>query len=119
MLSQSTKSKCHSSLDRHRKLSLNRLHRNDVLRMIKRRANKAEISSRIGCHTFRATGITAYLSNGGSVEHAQRIANHDSIRSTKLYDRTADELTLDEIEKIHISSHTKNRTAIAIAVLFD
>lgn len=90
------------SLDRRRQLSLSRMHRNDVLRMIKRRAAAAEISSRIGCHTFRATGITAYLSNGGTVENAQRIANHDSIRSTKLYDRTSDELTLDEIEKIHI-----------------
>jgi site-specific recombinase XerD len=58
--------------NRYRKLSLNRMHRNDVLRMIKRRARKADISSSIGCHTFRATGITAYLSNGGSVEHARR-----------------------------------------------
>ena len=55
------------SLDRHRRLSLSRMHRNDVLRMIKRRAKQAGIESRIGCHTFRATGITAYLSNGGSV----------------------------------------------------
>jgi integrase len=78
------------------------MHRNDALRMIKRRARQAEISSTIGCHTFRATGITAYLSNGGSVEHAQRIAAHDSIRSTKLYDRTSDEVSLDEIERIHI-----------------
>ena len=90
------------SLNRRRELSLNRLHRNDVLRMIKRRANKVGIPTCIGCHTFRATGITAYLSNGGSVEHAQRIANHDSIRSTKLYDRTSDEVSLDEIERIHI-----------------
>jgi integrase len=88
--------------NRYRKLSLNRMHRNDVLRMIKRRARKADISSSIGCHTFRATGITAYLSNGGSVEHAQKIAAHDSIRSTKLYDRTSDEVSLDEIERIHI-----------------
>ena len=90
------------SLNRRRELTQNRMHRNDVLRMIKRRAKRAGIESRIGCHTFRATGITAYLSNGGSVEHAQRIANHDSIRSTKLYDRTSDDLTLDEIERIHI-----------------
>ena len=90
------------TVNRRRQLSLNRMHRNDALRMIKRRARQAELSSNIGCHTFRATGITAYLSNGGSVEHAQKIAAHDSIRSTKLYDRTSDEVSLHEIERIHI-----------------
>ena len=53
-------------------------------------------------HTFRATGITVYLENGGTLEHAQRIAAHESARTTKLYDRTADTITLDEIEKIAI-----------------
>ena len=52
--------------------------------------------------TFRATGITAYLSNGGTPEHAQEIAGHASPRTTKLYDRTADTVTLDEIERIVI-----------------
>ena len=90
------------TLNRYRQLTLNRIHRNDVLRMIKRRARRAGIQTQICCHTFRATGITAYLSNQGSVEHAQKRANHDSIRSTKLYDRTSDEPSLDEIEKILI-----------------
>jgi integrase len=54
------------------------------------------------CHTFRATGITAYLENGGRIEKAQQIAAHESPRTTKLYDRTNDELTLDEIERIAI-----------------
>ena len=90
------------TLNRRRQLSLNRMHRNYVLRMVNRRAAKAGIQTSICCHTFRATGITAYLSNGGSVEHAQKIANHDSVRSTKLYDRTSDEPSLDEIEKIQI-----------------
>jgi len=81
---------------------LTRIHRNDVLRMVNRRATRAGIETKICCHTFRATGITAYLSNKGSIEHAQKIANHDSIRSTKLYDRTPDEPSLDEIEKIQI-----------------
>jgi integrase len=53
-------------------------------------------------HTFRATGITAYLENGGTIENAQAIAAHESPRTTKLYDRTSDELTLDEIERIAI-----------------
>ncbi len=54
------------------------------------------------CHTLRATGITAYLLNGGTIEGAQAIAAHESPRTTKLYDRTADEITLDDIERISI-----------------
>ena len=54
------------------------------------------------CHTFRATGITVYLSNRGTLEHAQQIAGHASPRTTKLYDRTADTVTLEEIERIVI-----------------
>jgi integrase/recombinase XerD len=53
-------------------------------------------------HTSRATGSAAYLLNGGSLEHAQPIAAHQSPRTTKLYDRTFDEITLDEIEPIGI-----------------
>lgn len=76
--------------------------RTDVLRMIKRRALDAGIPASTCCHTFRATGITAYLKNGGTIEKAQQIAAHESPRTTKLYDRTHDELTLDEIERIRI-----------------
>lgn len=85
-----------------RKLSERRMHRSDVLRMVKRRAIRAELPTKVCCHTFRATGITAYLSNGGTLEHAQRIAAHDSVRSTKLYDRTSNEPSACEIEKISI-----------------
>jgi integrase/recombinase XerD len=53
-------------------------------------------------HTFRATGITAYLENGGTIEHAQQISNHESPKSTKLYGRTSDQITLDEVERIVI-----------------
>jgi len=74
----------------------------DVFRMIKRRAEDAELPENICCHTFRATGITAYLENGGTIENAQAIAAHESPRTTKLYDRTSDEITLDEIERITI-----------------
>lgn len=76
--------------------------RTDVFRMIKRRVVAAGLPARICCHTFRATGITAYLENGGTIENAQAIAAHESPRTTKLYDRTSDELTLDEIERIAI-----------------
>lgn len=81
----------------------NRMSRMDVLRMIKRRSIAAGIDeNRICCHTFRATGITAYLENGGTLEHAQAIAAHESPRTTKLYDRTSDAVTLDEVERIAI-----------------
>ncbi len=76
--------------------------RTDALRMIKRRAKAAELSGAVTCHTFRATGITAYLENGGTIENAQAIAAHESPRTTKLYDRTSDAITLDEVERIAI-----------------
>jgi integrase len=67
---------------------------------VRRRARTAGIKTKIGCHTFRATGITAYLENGGTP--AQQIAAHESPRTTKLYDRTTDQISLDEIERIAI-----------------
>ena len=85
-----------------RRLSGRSLTRRVVLAMIKRRAAAAGLPASTCCHTFRATGITAYLSNGGTLEHAQQIAGHASPRTTKLYDRTADTVTLDEIERIMI-----------------
>jgi integrase len=78
------------------------MHRTEVLAMIKRRARHAKLSPAVCCHSFRATGITAYLLNGGTLEHAQRIAAHESPRTTKLYDRTSDDISLDEIERIVI-----------------
>jgi integrase len=68
------------------------MHQQDAYRMIQRRAKGAGIETRIGFHTFRAAGITAYLKNSGKLEVAQHIANHESPRTTKLYDRRQDEL---------------------------
>ena len=70
--------------------------------MIKRGAKAAGLPETACCHTFRATGITAYLNNGGTLEKARAIAAHESSQTTRLYDRTSDELTLDEIERIII-----------------
>jgi integrase/recombinase XerD len=78
------------------------LRRNNAWDMVKRRALAAEQSSRVCNHTFRATGITAYLENGGTIEKAQQIAAHESPKTTKLYDRTSDQITLDEVERIVI-----------------
>jgi integrase len=74
----------------------------DAWRMVRKRALEAGIMAPIGNHSFRATGITSYLANGGTLEHAQAMAAHESPRTTKLYDRTQERLTLDEIEKIVI-----------------
>jgi integrase/recombinase XerD len=90
------------SLDRERHLTERRLYRLEVLAMIKRRARQASLPQTTFCHAFRATGITTYLQNGGTIEHAQQIANHESPRTTKLYDRTNDAISLDEIERILI-----------------
>jgi integrase/recombinase XerD len=74
----------------------------NVWRMIRRRASAAGIKTEISCHTFRATGITAYLKNGGKLEIAQQMAAHESARTTGLYDRRNDEVSLDEVERIGI-----------------
>jgi integrase len=74
----------------------------EVYLMIRRRAGGAGIKTLIGCHTFRATGITAYLKNGGKLEVAQQMAAHESARTTGLYDRRGDEISLDEVERIVI-----------------
>jgi site-specific recombinase XerD len=83
-------------------LTAHRLNRNDVFRMIRRRAKEASLSVAGSCHMFRATGITAYMENGGRLENAQHMAAHESPRTTKLYDRTADEITIEEVIKIGI-----------------
>lgn len=90
------------TVTRHGLLSDRQMTRNDAFRMVKRRAVAAGLPPTTCNHTFRATGITAYLENGGTIENAQAIAAHESPRTTKLYDRTSDEITLDEIERIRI-----------------
>jgi site-specific recombinase XerD len=70
--------------------------------MIRRRAAAAGIETKLGNHSFRATGITAYLKNGGTLEKAAAMANHASTRTTQLYDRRRDEVSLDEVERIVI-----------------
>lgn len=85
-----------------KKLTAKRMTRRDVYEMVRRRAKSADIETAIGCHTFRATGITNYLVNGGTLEKAQQLANHESARTTKLYDRRDDKLSLDEVERITI-----------------
>lgn len=84
------------------KLTGRRMSAVDVWRMVRKRAKAVGIASKIGNHSFRATGITNYLQNGGKIETAQQMAGHESSRTTGLYDRRDDELSLDEIERISI-----------------
>jgi integrase len=70
--------------------------------MIRRRAAAAGIATKLGNHSFRATGIRAYLKNGGTLEKAAQMANHASTRTTQLYDRRREELSLDEVERIRV-----------------
>jgi integrase/recombinase XerD len=84
------------------RLTERRMAQPEVYLMIRRRAAGAGIKTLIGCHTFRATGITAYLTNGGKLEVAQQMAAHESARTTGLYDRRGDGISLDEVERIVI-----------------
>lgn len=89
-----------SAIGRTGKLSDKSINRTDAYQMIQRRVRDAELRGRFSCHSFRATGITTYLENGGNLEMAQWIAGHADSRTTKLYDRRNHRATLDDIERI-------------------
>ena len=89
-----------STRGRTMQLTEKALSRVDAFRIVQRRAKAAGLLGHICNHSFRATGITVYLENGGALETAAHIAAHESPRTTKLYDRTADNITLEEIERI-------------------
>lgn len=74
----------------------------DAFTMVRRRAAAAGIATRIGNHTFRATGITTYLKNGGTLENAAAMAGHASTRTTQIYDRRRDDITLAEVERVRL-----------------
>jgi site-specific recombinase XerC len=84
------------------KLTSRALPQANAYAMIGRRAAAAGIATKLGNHSFRATGITAYLKNGGTLEKAAAMANHASTRTTQLYDRRRDEVSLDEVQRIVI-----------------
>ena len=74
----------------------------DAYRMIERRAKQADIKTKIGNHSLRATGITDYLKSDGSLSEARKMANHADTRTTQLYDRRADAALLEEYNKVGI-----------------
>lgn len=86
----------------HRRLTADAMTRQLIWAVINRRARSAGLPSGVCPHSFRATGITTYLKNGGTLEKAQYMAGHESSRTTSLYDRRLDEITLDDVERIVI-----------------
>ena len=99
-LGQRKKSPLFPALYRRQALSDEPLPRHKAWQMVKRRSKAAGLSTTTSPHSWRGSGITEYLRNGGSLETAQEIAAHESSRTTKLYDRSQGEITLDEIERI-------------------
>jgi integrase len=91
-----------SAIGRTGRLSGRPMSRVDAWYMVRRRASDAGIETPIGCHTFRATGITDYLTNGGRIEEAQRMAGHSNTKTTALYDRRHDDISVSEIERVGI-----------------
>ena len=91
-----------TSRGRSGQLSNRRMSRTDAWRMVRRRAKDAGLRITIGNHTFRATGITNYMVNGGDLKKARDMANHASTKTTSVYDHSGDDITLDEIERINI-----------------
>ena len=92
------------TIDRHTKtLSDRPPPQANAWELVNRRARAASIKTAVCNHTFRGTGITAYLGNGGTLERAQHMANHASTRTTQLYDRRSDKTTLDDVERIRLS----------------
>lgn len=90
------------ALNKKRQLTDRLVHRTNALAMIKRRARNAGLSPHlVCCHSMRGTGVTTYLENGGSLEYAQYMAGHADVRTTKLYDRRKQNITKDEVERIH------------------
>jgi integrase len=72
------------------------------LKLVEKRAKASGILKRVCCHGFRATGVTEYMNSGGTIEIAQRIAGHTSPATTRIYDRSGDQLTPEEVERVQI-----------------
>lgn len=91
-----------TAIGKTKKLSDRAVGRRDIWYMVRRRAADIELETAIGCHTFRATGITDYLTNGGRIEVAQRMAGHSNPKTTGLYDRRHDDISISEVERVGI-----------------
>jgi site-specific recombinase XerD len=91
-----------AALGKTGKLSRRELVRTDAADMLKRRLRQARLPAHYSPHSFRATGITNFLENDGTLEAAQRIAGHADSRTTKLYDRRGQKVLLEDMERISV-----------------
>jgi site-specific recombinase XerD len=91
-----------SAIGKTQTLSGRPMSRTDAWAMVRRRGKDAGIETAIGNHTFRATGITDYLSNGGCIEVAQRMAGHANAKTTGLYGQRGDDISISEVERVRI-----------------
>ncbi len=91
-----------AAIGRTGRLSTRPLSRTDVWYMIQRRSADGNLETAISCRTFRVTGITDYLTNGGKLEVAQRMAGHSNAKTTGLYDRRNDDISISEVERVGI-----------------
>jgi len=91
-----------AAIGKTKKLSDRPMSRFDAWYMVRRRAAGAGVESAIGNHSFRAIGITDYMDNGGDITIAQRMAGHEDISTTRLYDRRDDDIDFGEIERVGI-----------------
>ena len=89
-----------AALGKTGRLSRRPLVRTDAADMLKRRLKQAGLPAHYSPHSFRATGITNFLENDGTLEAAQRIAGHADSRTTKLYDRRGQKVLLEDMERI-------------------
>jgi site-specific recombinase XerD len=101
-LSKNTPLPLFQTIDRSGKLTGKAMTRNDAYRMVARRAKEAGLPPGVCCHSFRATGITEYMKNGGNIVTAAAIAGHSSTRTTQLYNRNDEDVPIEEIERIDI-----------------
>jgi integrase len=90
------------TVDKQGNLTVTAMNRHTAWEMVKRRALAAGLPATITNHSMRATGITVYLDNGGTIENARNIAAHASIKTTQMYDRRGDKITMDEISRIRL-----------------
>lgn len=79
------------------------LSRSEAWTLVRKHLNLAGIAGSAGCHSFRATGITAFLESGGRIETAAYLAGHASVRTTQLYDRREQQLAGAELSRMHFT----------------
>jgi site-specific recombinase XerD len=85
-----------------RQLSGEALTERGALDIVKRRCRAAGLPPDICNHSFRGTGLTLYMEAGGDMETARQLANHASVKTTQLYNRSGDKKRKAEVERVQL-----------------